>query len=173
MRTGLFRTACLLIVGLFCQAAFSSGPDTGSVGGYEAKFIRVKGINTRYYEAGNGEPLLLVHGGPWEATSSANIWSRNLAGLSKNFHVLAPDRLGNGMTDNPSRKSEVDFNEMGQIRHLADFIETMETGPVNIVGQGDGGIGEAKGGDPNRGKERASRINAAGTARTTAGETTE
>ena len=69
---------------------------------HQAKFIDVKGIRTRYYELGSGEPMLLIHGATFSGQGSANTWTLNLAGLSQNFHVFAPDRLGNGMTDNPS-----------------------------------------------------------------------
>ena len=111
-----------------------------SIDGLEAKFIDIDDVRTRYYDEGVGEPLLLVHGGPWEGTSSANDWSLNIKGLAKEFRVLAPDRLGNGMTGNPGRAGEADFTEAGQIKHLVQFIETLNTGPVNIVAHAEGGI---------------------------------
>ncbi|MGI9235908.1 MAG: alpha/beta fold hydrolase [Woeseiaceae bacterium] len=113
---------------------------TASIRGLEAKFINADGIKTRYYDEGSGEPLLLIHGGPWEGTSSANDWSLNIAGLAKVFRVLALDRLGNGMTDNPGRAREVDFSIAGQIEHIADFIKALDVGPVNIVAHSEGGI---------------------------------
>jgi 2-hydroxy-6-oxonona-2,4-dienedioate hydrolase len=129
-------------VGLDCcsDSAAETVSATASIRGLEAKFIDANGIRTRYYDAGSGEPVLLVHGGPWEATSSANDWSLNIAGLAKEFRVLAPDRLGNGMTANPGRASEVDFSIEGQIKHIADFIEALDIGPVNIVAHSEGGI---------------------------------
>lgn len=114
-------------------------PQAASVRGLEAKFVDVKGINTRYYDEGSGDAVLLIHGGPWEGTSSANDWSLNIAGLAKKFRVLALDRLANGMTDNPGRASEQDFNVAGQMRHIGEFIATMGIGPVNVVAHGSGG----------------------------------
>ena len=111
-----------------------------SIDGLEAKFVDIGDVRTRYYDEGSGEPLLLVHGGPWEGTSSANDWSLNIAGLAQEFRVLAPDRLGNGMTGNPGRAGEADFTEEGQIKHIARFIETLDVGPVNIVAHAEGGI---------------------------------
>ena len=29
----------------------------------QAKYIDIDGINTRYFEAGDGEPMILIHGG--------------------------------------------------------------------------------------------------------------
>jgi pimeloyl-ACP methyl ester carboxylesterase len=114
-------------------------PQAASVRGLEAKFIDVNGINTRYYDEGTGDTVLLIHGGPWEATSSANDWSLNIPGLAKKFRVLAMDRLANGMTDNPDRASEQDFSVAGQMRHMGEFIEAIGDGPVNIVAHGTGG----------------------------------
>ena len=62
---------------------------TASIGGYEAKFVDVNGIRTRYYEAGSGEPMILLHGAPWGGVASANTWVDNIATLSKHFHVYA------------------------------------------------------------------------------------
>ncbi len=72
-----------------------------SIDGLEAKFVDVDGVRTRYYEYGQGEPMLLVHGGSIGGASTANNWSRNIPGLSKRFHVFAVDRLAMGMTGNP------------------------------------------------------------------------
>lgn len=135
-------TAAVICFALQCCAvsfAQSAAPKT-SVGGFEANFVDVNGINTRYYDEGSGDPLLLVHGGPWEGTSSANDWTLNLEGLAREFRVLAPDKLGNGATGNPGRAEEADFTIEGQIKHLIGFIETMNVGPVNIVAHAEGGI---------------------------------
>ncbi len=72
------------------------------------KFRNVDGIRTRYYEAGIGEPLVLIHGGSFGSYYSADHWSLNFDGLSKHFHVYAFDKLGQGYTDNP-RSVVADF----------------------------------------------------------------
>jgi pimeloyl-ACP methyl ester carboxylesterase len=142
--TGFKRSAYVAALWLLLQCCIVSAAQpaskTASIGGFEAKFVEVNGINTRYYDQGSGDPLLLVHGGPWEGTSSANDWSRNIEGLAKQFRVLAPDNLGNGATGNPGRADEADFTMEGQIKHLIQFIETMDVGPVNIVAHAEGGI---------------------------------
>jgi pimeloyl-ACP methyl ester carboxylesterase len=142
--TGTERSAYVAAVWLLLQccavSAAQPASPTASIGGFEAKFVDVNGVNTRYYDQGSGDPLLLIHGGPWEGTSSANDWSRNIDGLAKEFRVLAPDKLGNGVTGNPGRAGEADFTITGQIKHLIGFIETMDVGPVNIVAHAEGGI---------------------------------
>ncbi|MGH9680324.1 MAG: hypothetical protein ACRD4Y_10270, partial [Candidatus Acidiferrales bacterium] len=43
-------------------AVDAAGPrEDGSIGGLKAKFVNVNGIRTRYYEAGKGEPMILIH----------------------------------------------------------------------------------------------------------------
>jgi pimeloyl-ACP methyl ester carboxylesterase len=111
---------------------------TASIGGYEAKFVDVNGIRTRYYEEGSGEPMILLHGAPWGGVASANTWVDNLKTLSKHFHVYAPDRIGAGMTDNPKR--DEDYNEIVMYQHMRDFIKTLDLAPVHVVGHSLGGL---------------------------------
>jgi len=110
---------------------------TGSIGGLEAKFVDIKGVKTRYYEAGQGEPMVLVHGEGWSGHSSANTWSKNIPGLAKRFHVFAADKLASGMTGNPL--NDKDFNIQGEVEHMYQFILAMKVGPVHLVGQSRGG----------------------------------
>ena len=110
---------------------------TGSLGGLEAKFVDVKGVGTRYYEAGQGEPMVLVHGEGFSGHSSANTWSKNIPGLAKRFHVFAPDKLASGMTGNP--QDDKDYNIQGEVEHMYQFIRTMKLGRIHLVGQSRGG----------------------------------
>jgi pimeloyl-ACP methyl ester carboxylesterase len=108
-------------------------------------------VRTRYYEAGErqSEPLVLIHGGGWSGLDSANIWSKNIGALGHRFHVLAPDKLGSGMTDNPpaaaalaaaaERFSFGDFSIQGEVEHIYQFVRTLQLGRVHLVGQGRGG----------------------------------
>ena len=111
---------------------------TASIGGYEAKFVDVNGIRTRYYEAGSGEPMILLHGAPWGGVASANTWVDNFETLSKHFHIYAPDRIGAGLTDNP--KTDDDYNEVAMHEHIRDFIKTMKLEPVHVVAHSLGGL---------------------------------
>lgn len=112
---------------------------TASVGGLEATFIDVQGVKTRYYEMGRGEAILLVHGGEsWSGHSSANTWVRNIPGLSKRFQVLAPDRLGTGMTGPPL--ADKDYNFQGEVEHLHQFLRTKNVSKAHVVGQSMGGL---------------------------------
>jgi 2-hydroxy-6-oxo-6-(2'-carboxyphenyl)-hexa-2,4-dienoate hydrolase len=100
---------------------------------HEAKFATINGINTRYYDEGRGDPMLLVHGARFGGIGSTNTWTRNIEGLSNNFHVYAPDRLGNGMTDNP--KSDAEYTIEAVVSHLQDFMAHLGIKQVHLVGQ--------------------------------------
>lgn len=96
----------------------------GSIRELDATFIDVNGVRTRYYELGseNTETLLLIHGGPWAGTSSANTWSTVLEKLSDHFHVIAPDRLACGMTENPTKESPYEWEFHSEVEHVRDFL---------------------------------------------------
>ena len=102
-RTGWLTSAVraltlLVLVGGHTDVFADANPD-GSIAGLKAKFVDVKGVKTRYYEAGQGEPMVLVHGEGWSGHSSANTWSKNIPGLAKRFHVFAavPGRGNDGL----------------------------------------------------------------------------
>lgn len=124
----------LCLAGLSSQARQARSQPDGSVDGLKATFTGVGGIRTRYYDYGQGEPIVMLHGG---SRSGANVFSRNIPGLAKRFRVLAIDRLGYGLTDNP--KTAADGGNEGQVRFVQQFIETLKLGPVHLVGHSGGG----------------------------------
>ena len=128
---------CAAVVLLVAPALLSAANPDGAVAGLKPKFIDVNGIRTRCYDYGQGEPLVLVHGEGWSGHSSANAWSKNIPGLAKRFHVVACDKIGSGMTDNP--KDDKDYYLQGEIDHLYQTIQAMKLGKVNLVGQSHGG----------------------------------
>ena len=80
-------------------AALPPPPWLSSMKEEEAKYIDVDGVRTRYYDKGEGDALLLVHGGQAAASgSNAWTWQQNFDELSEYFHVYAMERLGQGYT---------------------------------------------------------------------------
>jgi len=104
----------------------------------ETRFIDVKGIRTRYLEAGSGEPLLLLHGGHPGLHSTANVWDLNIDLLARDFHVFAIDKIGCGFTDNP--KDDGDYTVGSGIRHASDFLKTMKIKAAHVAGHSRGGF---------------------------------
>jgi 2-hydroxy-6-oxonona-2,4-dienedioate hydrolase len=127
---------CSLFVGGQLRSAEEVIPDA-SIGGLKAKFIEVSGVKTRYYDAGKGEPMVMIHGGSMAGSSTANVFSRNISGLTKRFHVFALDRLASGMTSNP--RDDKDYNYASEAEFVYQFIQTLKLGPVHLVGHSAGG----------------------------------
>jgi len=111
--------------------------ENAAVAGLEPKFVDVGGVRTRYYEYGQGEPMILVHGGGRGTTSSANNWSPVIPLLARRFHVLAVDKSAAGMTGNPL--DDRDLGPEGEVKHMYQFIQTMKLDQVHLVGHSSGG----------------------------------
>ena len=110
----------------------------------EPRTIDVDGISTRYYEAGSGDPLVLVYGGNFgtsDSGSSAYTWSQNWRALAQRHRVIMPDKLGQGHTDNPKND---DYTMRAVVQHLAGFLGAMDLPPVHIVGHSRGGYAAAR-----------------------------
>ncbi|NMH97348.1 alpha/beta fold hydrolase [Pseudonocardia acidicola] len=93
----------------------------------------VYGIRTRYVEAGEGEPVVLVHGGG-PGASGASGWARILPLLARHFHVLAIDLIGSGHTDKPL----VDYSFQTLVDHVAGFVDALGLTQVRLVGNSQG-----------------------------------
>jgi pimeloyl-ACP methyl ester carboxylesterase len=57
-----------------------------------SKKINIKGYDVRYYTAGEGDPLVVIHGGGGDART----WLPNIEELSSSYTVYAPDLPGYG-----------------------------------------------------------------------------
>ncbi len=58
----------------------------------QSKTINIDGLDVNYYIAGQGEPLVVIHGGGGDART----WWDNITELSKQYTVYAPDLPGYG-----------------------------------------------------------------------------
>jgi pimeloyl-ACP methyl ester carboxylesterase len=85
----LFITGCLVAVGLSV-----SGQQRSTVA---AKDVSVLGFKLHYLEAGQGAPVVLLHG----LGGDGSRWAPNIEPLAKDFHVFALDQIGFGESDKP------------------------------------------------------------------------
>ena len=81
---------------------------------------------------------MLLHGGEFGFVCSLDCWSLNLPGLAERFHVYAPDKLGQGYTDNP--RSEQDYTIDAVIEHLLGFLQALNITSAHLVGHSRGGL---------------------------------
>ena len=98
--------------------------------------VLVDGLVTGYLEAGQGEPVVLLHGGEFGANARIG-WEHTIEALAQRYRVLAPDMLGFGES-----AKVVDFTDGRgmRIRHLARFCEVMGVGSAHFVGNSMGAI---------------------------------
>ncbi|MFA6687281.1 MAG: alpha/beta fold hydrolase, partial [Desulfuromonas sp.] len=66
------------------------------------KYLEIKrGIKLHYLDAGNGDPVVMLHGNP-----SWCFYYRNLAlALAPSHRVIVPDHIGCGLSDKPGDSS--------------------------------------------------------------------
>ena len=90
------------------------------------------GVNQAYYlKAGDGLPVLLLHGG----ASDSRDWIRTITALSDSYSCYAPDLLGYGLSDRANNGYYIsDFVEF-----VTGFIEALGSGPQFLVGHSLGG----------------------------------
>ncbi|MAF82684.1 MAG: hypothetical protein CL797_01100 [Chromatiales bacterium] len=106
----------------------------------DARYLDVNGIRTRYFDRGKGPVLILVHGGQaGGANNSAQKWEQNFTELSRNFRVIALDRLAQAGTANlPAAEDYAEYFAR-DAQHLEDFVIALGLRNVALVGHSQGG----------------------------------
>lgn len=77
--------------------------------------LREPAMRAHVLDAGQGEPLVLIHGGDGEGVT----WAPLMAELQHDFRVLAVDRPGFGLSD------PFDYRRTDLRRHAADFVTSL------------------------------------------------
>jgi pimeloyl-ACP methyl ester carboxylesterase len=104
----------------------SGGEVPDRLGGQEGRY-RWKGYDLAYSVAGEGEPLLLVHG--IYAGASSLEFRKNFLELSRSFRVYALDLLGCGMSERPVRR----YGTEDVTQQIEDFVREEIGGRANLV----------------------------------------
>jgi len=97
-------------------------------------FDHIDGVHTRYYKAGAGDPVLLIHG----VGVTADSWCRVLGPLSRGSTLVAPDLLGSGFTE-PGRYTGGPPHE-AMLDHLEALIEKLGWERFTLVGSSFGAV---------------------------------
>lgn len=110
---------------------FSNLPDFD----YAPQYVKVgNGLTMAYVEAGEGDPILCVHGEP----SWSFLYRKMMPGLSKVGRVVCPDLIGFGRSDKPSQKE--DYTYALHFDALVAFVEALDLQRVTLVCQDWGGL---------------------------------
>ncbi len=95
-----------------------------------ANYVQLGAVRTWYDEHGEGEPLVLLHGG----LVDARFFEPNLGPLSSRFHVYTPERRGHGHT--PDVEGPISCQLMAD--DTIAFLTEVVGKPADLVGHSDG-----------------------------------
>ena len=101
----------------------------------DGRFIQAGGVRTFLHDAGDGPPLLLLHGSGPGVSAWAN-WRLILPKLVGSARVIAPDQLGFGATGRPE---DGRYNRHVWAAHAIAVLEELGIDKVSIVGNSMGG----------------------------------
>jgi pimeloyl-ACP methyl ester carboxylesterase len=94
--------------------------------------VAVGDLAVAYRRAGSGPPVLFLHG----AFADGRAWRRQLAGLSRDFSVIAWDAPGCGRSgDPPETVTETEY-----VDYLVEFVAALGLGRPHVVGHSFGGV---------------------------------
>jgi len=94
--------------------------------------VRVPGGRIAYTDAGEGKPVLLLHGFPM----SSVLWRRDVPLLAARMRVIVPDLLGYGASE---ARASADISAAGQARCLRALLAVLGIEELAVVGHGAGG----------------------------------
>src|SRR5690625_3653076 len=83
--------------------------------------IEAGGLATNYLKAGQGYPVVLLHGSGPGVTAYAN-WRFTIPALSGDFSVLALDLAGFGYTE---RKPDWEYSLDNWVAHVVAFLDAV------------------------------------------------
>ncbi len=98
----------------------------------EKQDVEIDGLPIRYLAAGEGPPLVLLHG----AGDNALDWRWVMPTLAATHRVYAPDLPGSPDSARPAADYSPAFFE----RFVAAFLDALEIGPAAFVGNSFGGL---------------------------------
>ena len=97
------------------------------------KFAQMTHGRTRYWEAGTGDPVLLIHGAGWN--SGCENWALAMGPLSQRHRAIAIDCLNWGTGD----VLDQEFSFAYLVDHIREFLDVMGIERTDVVGHSMGG----------------------------------
>jgi len=94
------------------------------------QYVTVDGVETHYYDEGEGEAVVLLHGGGLTSCAELN-WGAVIDPLSEHFRVIALDQPGFGFTD---PRGERDHLPRERAEFVAEFCAELGVESATIVG---------------------------------------
>ena len=100
-----------------------------------SRFVNVNDIRTHFWEAGDGEPLVLLHAGGYGENAERS-WNRNIDELAQTRRVIAPDWLGFGKTE---KVRDFSRGNARMLSHMNKFLEVLAIDSADFIGLSMGG----------------------------------
>ena len=95
------------------------------------RYIDVDGVRTHYVVAGQGPPVVFIHG----LGASMVAWRENIVPLSERLSVYALDLAGHGDSEKPNVEYSISFG----VRYMLHFLDALDLQQVALVGNSMGG----------------------------------
>jgi haloalkane dehalogenase len=92
---------------------------------YETRYVEVLGSQIAYVEAGEGDPILFLHGNP----TSKYLWRNVMPWLEGRGRIIAPDLIGMGESDKPA----IGYTFAEHSRYVEGFVEMLELENLTLV----------------------------------------
>lgn len=95
------------------------------------KKIKINELDVHYFTGGQGDPLVVIHGGG----DGARAWMKNIAELSENYTVYVPDLPGYGH----SQPIDGDYYIPEMVEFVDEFTRTLGLKSFHLMGHSLGG----------------------------------
>lgn len=95
------------------------------------RYIDVDGVRTHYVVAGQGPPVVFIHG----LGASVVAWRENIVPLSERLSVYALDLAGHGDSEKPNVEYTIPFG----VRYMLHFLDALGLQQAALVGNSMGG----------------------------------
>jgi pimeloyl-ACP methyl ester carboxylesterase len=100
-------------------------PELPDLDGVEHRFVDLPGLRMHVAGAGDGEPLLLLHGFPQHWWG----WYKVMPALAQRYRVIAPDLRGAGWTDAPA----AGYDSEQLVADVVALLDALELDRVRIM----------------------------------------
>lgn len=99
---------------------------------FESHYLSVNEAKIHYYDEGEGDPILFLHGIP----TSAYLWRNILPTLSATARCIAPDLIGMGKSDKP----DIAYRIFDHVEFIDAFIRQLGLKNITLVLHGWGSV---------------------------------
>ncbi|MCF6444836.1 alpha/beta fold hydrolase [Nereida sp. MMG025] len=107
------------------------------ISGFTQSDVKTNGIRLSVHQAGEGEPLILLHGYP----QNHHCWEKVAPALAAHFHVIIPDLRGYGHSDAPPGDcpQHSTYSKRTMAQDILGMMDALQIERAHILGHDRGG----------------------------------